>query len=114
MKLPLKMLTLSTVTTAMLMGIAATQGNFASQVLPGQPAVAGFWDGIGDRIVPSGMFFEVNGRKYYFGEYSDRGDDAIVFKGSKWEIKHQGRVSAHGYGQTPSWVVDTARRFFRF
>jgi hypothetical protein len=51
---------------------------------------------------------------FYFGEYSERRDDAIVYEGSKWEIKYDCKVTAHGYGLTPPWMVDMARRFFGF
>ena len=92
-------------------GLALSDARLVSTPLEGKPAVAGWSDLL---PIPSGMYFELNGKKFYFGEYSDRGDDAIVYKGSKWEVKTGGRVSAHGYGQTPSWLVDLAKRVFRF
>ena len=92
-------------------GLALSDARLVSTPLEGKPAVAGWSDFL---PMPSGMYFELNGKKFYFGEYSDRGDDAIVYKGSKWEVKTSGRVSAHGYGQTPSWLVDLAKRVFRF
>jgi hypothetical protein len=70
---------------------------------------------IGDwlkQLTPTGLYFEIEGKPFYFGEYADRGNDAIVFKGSKWEVKVNGKVTAHGYGQTPGWVRELARKYF--
>jgi hypothetical protein len=106
-------MTFTAATAAMLVAITAVESNFVFLV-PGKPAVAGFFDGLATQLVPSGMFFEIEGKRFYFGEYSERGDDAIVYEGSKWEIKYDGKVTAHGYGLTPPWIVDTARRFFGF
>ncbi len=75
-----------------------------------KPATA---TGLGDWIpVPTGIYFEINGKKFYFGDYSQ--DPTLVFPGSKWEIKVNGRVAAHGYGETPGWVIEQAKKFFRF
>lgn len=79
-----------------------------------QPATAG---GIGDWLkdkipVPSGIYFEINGKKFYFGNYS--ADPTLAYPGSKWEVKVNGRVFAHGYGETPGWVVESAKKLFGF
>ena len=75
-----------------------------------QPAIAG---GIGDWLpVPSGIYFEINGKKFYLGDYSE--NETLAYPGSKWEVKVNGRIWAHGYGQTPGWVVDTAKKVFGF
>lgn len=92
-------------------GIATAEGRLIATPLKGNPAIAGWSDFL---PVPTGIFFEVNGKKFYFGEYAQTGDTGIVFAGSKWEVKRNGQVIAHGYGQTPGWVVDSARRLFGF
>ena len=75
-----------------------------------QPATAG---GIGDWIpVPSGIYFELNGKKFYFGSYS--ADPTLVFSDSKWEVKFNGRIAANGRGETPGWVVESAKKLFGF
>ena len=75
-----------------------------------KPATAG---GIADWIpVPSGIYFEVNGKKFYFGDYS--ADPTLTFPGSKWEVKVNGQVKAHGYGETPGWLIDQAKRLFGY
>ncbi len=75
-----------------------------------QPAIAG---GIGDWIpVPTGIYFEINGKQFYLGDYS--ADPTLSFPGSKWEVKVNGRIWAHGYGETPGWVVETAKKVFGF
>jgi hypothetical protein len=101
-------------TAVSLFAITAVESNFVSYLVPGQPAVAGFFDGLAQEILPSGLYFEIEGKKFYFGEYSQYGDEAIVYEGSKWEIKYKGQVTAHGYGQTPQWIIDIARRSFGF
>lgn len=79
-----------------------------------KPATAG---GIGDFLkdkipLPTGIYFEINGKKFYFGDYS--ADPALAYPGSKWEVKVNGRVFAHGYGETPGWVIDSAKKLFGF
>lgn len=75
-----------------------------------KPATAG---GIGDWIpVPTGIYFEINGKKFYLGDYS--ADPTLAYPGSKWEVKVNGRVFAHGYGQTPGWVIESAKKLFGF
>jgi hypothetical protein len=72
-----------------------------------QPAQAGW----ADRIpVPTGIYFESNGKKFYLGDYS--ADPTLAFPGSKWEVKVNGRIWAHGYGETPGWVVNQAKKIF--
>jgi hypothetical protein len=82
-----------------------------SQFGGSQPAQAFIGDWL-KQITPTGLYFQVEGKSFYFGEYSERGDDAIIFKGSKWEVKVNGKVAAHGYGNTPGWVRDLARKYF--
>lgn len=75
-----------------------------------QPATAA---GLGDWIpVPSGIYFEINGKKFYLGDYS--ADPTLAYPGSKWEVKINGRVAAHGYGETPGWVIEQAKKIFGF
>lgn len=75
-----------------------------------QPATAG---GIGDWLpVPTGIYFEINGKKFYFGDYS--ANPTLAFSDSKWEVKVNGRIAAHGRGETPGWVVDSAKKLFGF
>ncbi len=75
-----------------------------------KPATAG---GIGKWLpVPTGIYFEINGKKFYLGDYS--ADPTLAYPGSKWEVKVNGRVFAHGYGETPGWVVDQAKKLFGF
>lgn len=75
-----------------------------------QPATAG---GLGDWLpVPTGIYFEINGKKFYFGDYS--ADPTLAYPGSKWEVKVNHRISAHGYGETPGWVVESAKKLFGF
>jgi hypothetical protein len=93
----------------MLAGATAIDSNFAPQLLSGQSAQAD----ITDRIpIPSGIYVNIYGHKYYFGEYAYQGDPGVVFKGGTWEIKVNGRVFAHGYGQTPNWVLKAITQFF--
>ncbi len=80
----------------------------ATSLLNMQPAVAGFWDRV---PVPTGMYLEIRGKKFYLGDYS--ANPGLAYPGSKWEIKVNGRIWAHGYGETPGWVIDLAKRFFR-
>jgi hypothetical protein len=35
----------------------------------------------------TGIYLNINGQPFYFGEYSQTGDSGIVFPGSTWEIK---------------------------
>ncbi|PZV07349.1 MAG: hypothetical protein DCF22_22185 [Leptolyngbya sp.] len=100
-------------TTALMLSSLITFSGFltlaSAIVLVGnsQPAQAGW----ADRIpVPTGIYFEINGKKFYLGDYST--DPNLVFPGSKWEVKINGRVVAHGYGETPGWVVDQAKKIF--
>ena len=72
-------------------------------------ALAGWQDFI---QLPSGIYFEINGKKFYFGDYS--ADPTLAFPGSKWEVKVNHRVVVHGYGETPGWVVDSAKKLFGF
>ena len=75
-----------------------------------KPATAG---GIGDWIpVPTGIYFEINGKKFYFGDYS--ADATLADPNSKWEVKVNHRLAAHGYGQTPGWVIESAKKLFGF
>ena len=75
-----------------------------------QPATA---RGLGDWLpIPSGIYFEINGKKFYFGDYS--ADPTLAFSDSKWEVKINGRIAAHGRGQTPGWVVESAKKLFGF
>lgn len=75
-----------------------------------KPAIAG---GLGDWLpVPTGIYFEINGKKFYFGDYS--ADPTLAYPGSKWEVKVNHRISAHGYGETPGWVVESAKKLFGF
>jgi hypothetical protein len=75
-----------------------------------QPATAG---GFGDWLpVPTGIYFEINGKKFYFGDYS--ADPTLAYPGSKWEVKVNHRVFAHGYGETPGWVIESAKKLFGF
>jgi hypothetical protein len=46
----------------------------------------------------TGIYLNVNGQPFYFGEYSQRGDAGIVYSGSTWELKSNGQVIGHGYG----------------
>jgi hypothetical protein len=94
--------------TALLLGNAVVDGNFASQVVPGQAVQASWFDS----FLPSGIYANIGGHKYYFGDYSEAGDDAVVFKDGSWEVKVNGRVSAHGYGRTPGWVIKAITTFF--
>lgn len=102
----------SLLSSIILTGLALSDARLISTPLEDKPAVAGWSDLLS--FIPSGIYFELNGKKFYFGEYSDRGDDAIVYKGSVWEVKANNRVIMHGYGGTPSWLIDMARRFFGF
>ena len=73
----------------------------------------GFLDIITERFLPSGIYFQLDGKDFFFGEYSDRnGLDHVKYKGSLWEVRINGKVSAHGYGETPGWVVDMAEKHF--
>ncbi len=96
------------VSVLMLGGWMAIDGNFASKVMPGQAAQAGWFDS----FLPSGIYANIGGHKYYFGDYSEAGDDAVVFKDGSWEVKVNGRVAAHGYGRTPGWVIDLIGKVF--
>jgi hypothetical protein len=82
--------------------------------LGNQPATAGgFGDWLKDKIpAPTGIYFEINGKKFYFGDYS--ADPTLAYPGSKWEVKVNHRISAHGYGETPGWVVESAKKLFGF
>jgi hypothetical protein len=75
-----------------------------------KPATA---QGIGNWLpVPTGIYFEIDGKKFYFGDYSY--DPTLAYPGSKWEVKVNGQVWAHGYGETPGWLIAQARRIFGF
>lgn len=85
-------------------------GKVIATPFSGQPAMAGW---LGDFIpVPTGIYFEINGKKFYFGDYS--ADPTLAFPDSKWEVKVNGRIWAHGRGETPGWVVESAKKFFGF
>lgn len=65
-----------------------------------------------DRYTPTGLYFEFEGKKFFFGEYSDHGESLIKYPGSLWEVRIGGNVSAHGYGETPVWVRNLAKKYF--
>jgi hypothetical protein len=106
-------MTRSKTTALMLSSLIALSGVMALASAIGlvgnpQPAQAGW---LGDFIpVPTGIYFEVNGKKFYLGDYS--ADPTLAFPGSRWEVKVNGRIWAHGYGETPGWVVDQAKKIF--
>jgi hypothetical protein len=108
-----KTLTITASLAALLLGNAAIDGNFVSQILPGQAANAGWIGDIIDRLpTPSGIYLNLNGQKYYFGDYAPGGDSAVLFKDGTWEVKVNGTVVAHGYGRHPAWVVKAVTTFF--
>jgi|GEM_PF-5561093 len=74
-----------------------------------EPALAGIFDGL-KLPTPTGIYLEINGKKFYLGDYSENPN--LEFPGSKWEIKVDHHLWAHGYGQTPGWVLNMAKSFF--
>jgi hypothetical protein len=108
MKRNLKFFALTATAAVSLLSVLAIDGNFVAQIMPGQTAQAGIFDG----FLPSGIYVNIGGHKYYFGDYAEAGDDAVVFKDGSWEVKINGRVSAHGYGRTPGWVIKAITTFF--
>jgi hypothetical protein len=108
-----KALTVAAVSASLVLANVAIDSNFATQVLAGQSAQAGILEDIFNRIpTPSGIYANINGHKYYFGDYSSEGDAAVVFKDGTWEVKANGRVIAHGYGRTPDWVLRAITTIF--
>jgi hypothetical protein len=108
-----QLMALAAATTAIVTTTGAIDGNFASQILPGQAAKADWLGNLINRLpTPSGIYVNLNGHKYYFGDYSPEGEGAVVFKDGTWEVKVNGRVAAHGYGRTPDWVLKAIGKVF--
>jgi GTP-dependent phosphoenolpyruvate carboxykinase len=62
--------------------------------------------------VVTGVYLNINGQPFYFGEYAQSGDSGIVYPGSTWEIKSNGQVIAHGYGRVSSRLYQWACQRF--
>lgn len=86
----------------------ATTAIFVTNPLTTPTAQAAWTD-----FVPSvgGIYVNSGGKEFFYGSYTDTG--VPVFSGSVWEVKgSDGRILAHGYGQTPGWVWGFVQRFF--
>ena len=79
--------------TAMLTIAAVTLPN----VVAPQPAAAAWWDGV------TGVYINMFGKKYYFGDYVHRPEP--IFWGGTWEIRSGNRIVAHGYNKTINPIV---------
>jgi hypothetical protein len=91
-----KNLTILSVIALSAMGMTITPIAQATQVITSNPIVKD------QRIAAweiTGIYLNINGQSFYFGEYSQTGNSGIVFPGSTWEIKSNGQVIGHGYGR---------------
>lgn len=61
--------------------------------------------------LPSGIYTNVRGNKNYLGDFVQRPDPQCPTACS-WAVRHNGRLSAHGNGRTPAWVVSLIRQRF--
>ncbi len=86
----------------------ATTAIVVTNPLNTPPAQAAWTD-----YLPSvgGIYINAGGKEFFYGSYTETG--VPVFGGSVWEVKGaDGRVLAHGQGQTPGWVWGFVQRFF--
>jgi uncharacterized membrane protein YedE/YeeE len=77
-------------------------------IVPGiiaAPAQAGWQDWI---PVPSGIYLNLGGKELFYGDYAETG--VPLYQGSVWEVRSNGKIIAHGYGEVPKWVFSLIAR----
>lgn len=61
---------------------------------------------------PSGLYLKIEGKEFFLGDYAPTGE--LEYPGSLWEVRVDGKLAAHGYGETPRWVMEIAQKYFDF
>ena len=80
----------------------------ASITLNPSSAKAGFSINI---PVPSGIWTNIGGKQNFLGDFVQRPDPQCP-SACSWAVRYNGRLSAHGNGRTPAWVVGLIRQRF--
>jgi len=60
---------------------------------------------------PSGIWANVSGKQLFLGDFASRPNPQCP-SACSWAVRHNGRLSAHGNGRTPAWVVSLIRQRF--
>ncbi len=60
---------------------------------------------------PSGIYTNVQGKQNFLGDFVQRPDPQCP-SACSWAVRYNGRLSAHGNGRTPAWVVGLVRQRF--
>jgi hypothetical protein len=56
------------------------------------------------RLVPSGAYANINGKEFFVGDFV-RDPNPRCPVHCTWAVRMNGRLSAHGAGRTPRWVL---------
>jgi len=61
---------------------------------------------------PSGIWANVSGKQLFLGDFASRPNPQCP-SACSWAVRHNGRLSAHGNGRTPAWVIGLIRQLGR-